>query len=146
VRPRLIAPWWRRRWLAVGGAACSVAVALALLLQPNLAANDRPAPIPAVAPTASKPALPERWEIQVDVYNGTRIGNAAASVANEVAGLAYRMGEVANAKRRDYRQTRVYYPPGAEEIAKRLAAELGVETAALPAGDDPRRLVVIVGA
>jgi hypothetical protein len=145
VRPRLIAPWWRRRWLAVGSAAAAVAVALGLFLQPNLAAENSPAAIVAPKRSTPKPALPERWEIQVDVYNGTTIGNAAASVANEIAGLAYRMGEVENAKRRDYRETRVYYPPGAEEIARRLANELGVETAALPAGDNPRRLVVIVG-
>jgi hypothetical protein len=145
VRPRLIAPWWRRRWLAVGSAALAVAVALALFLQPNLAAEDSPAAVSAPKRSAPAPTLPERWEIRVDVYNGTRIGNAAASVANEVAGLAYRMGEVENAKRRDYRETRVYYPPGAEEIARRLANELGVETTALPAGDNPRRLVVIVG-
>jgi hypothetical protein len=55
------------------------------------------------------------------------------------------MGEVGNAKRRDYRKTLVYYPPGGEAIGRRLAAELGVGTAALPAGDDPLRLVVIVG-
>jgi hypothetical protein len=145
VRPRLIAPWWRRRWLAVGSAAAAVAVALGLFLQPNLAAENSPAAIVTPKRLTPKPALPERWEIQVDVYNGTTIGNAAASVANEIAGLAYRMGEVENAKRRDYRETRVYYPPGAEEIARRLANELGVETAALPAGDNPRRLVVIVG-
>jgi hypothetical protein len=145
VRPRLIEPWWRRRWLAVGGAVTAAGVALALFLQPNLAAENSTAAVSPPERTAPKPALPERWEIQVDVFNGTTIGNAAASVANEVAGLAYRMGEVANANRRDYRQTRVYYPPGAEDIAKRLAAELGVEMAALPGGDNPRRLVVIVG-
>jgi hypothetical protein len=146
VRPRLVAPWWRRRWLAVGSAASAVVVALGLSLQPSLGGDESRAAIPPPSPPAqSAPKLPERWEIQVDVYNGTRIGNAAASVANEVAGLAYRMGEVGNAGRRDYRETRVYYPPGAEEIAKRLAGELGVETAALPAGDNPRRLVVIVG-
>jgi LytR cell envelope-related transcriptional attenuator len=145
VRPRLIEPWWRRRWLAVGSAAVAVAVALGLFLQPNLAAENSPAAVSAPKKSAPKQTLPERWEIQVDVYNGTRIGNAAASVANDVAGLAYRMGEVGNAERRDYRETRVYYPPGAEAIARRLANELGVETAALPAGDDPRRLVVIVG-
>src|ERR671922_1857808 len=50
VRPRLIAPWWRRRWLAVGSAVCAVAVALALLLQPNLSAEDSPAAVPAPAP------------------------------------------------------------------------------------------------
>jgi LytR cell envelope-related transcriptional attenuator len=146
VRPRLIAPWWRRRWLAVGSAACALAAGLALFLQPSLGRNESRAAIPPAA--QSKPAppkLPERWEIEVDVYNGTRVGNAAASVANDVAGLAYRMGEVGNAKRRDYTKTLVYYPPGGEEIGRRLASELGVGTAALPSGDDPLRLVVIVG-
>jgi hypothetical protein len=145
VRPRLIAPWWKRRWLAVGSAGVAVAVALALFIQPNLATENSPAAVSAPKSSAPKPTLPERWQIEVDVYNGTRIGNAAASVANEVAGLAYRMGEVENAKRRDYRETRVYYPPGADEIARRLANELGVEMTALPGGDNPRRLVVIVG-
>ena len=62
------------------------------------------------------------------------------------AGLAYGVGEVRNADRRTYAETRVYYPPGAEGIAHRLAAELGVRTAALPGGTDPLRLVVIAGA
>jgi hypothetical protein len=39
----------------------------------------------------------------------------------------------------------VYYPPGAEGIARRLARELGIGVTALPGGDDPHRLVVIVG-
>lgn len=146
VRPRLIAPWWRRRWLAVGSAACALAAGLALFLQPSLGRNESRAAIPpAVQSKPAPPKLPERWEIEVDVYNGTRVGNAAASVANDVAGLAYRMGEVGNAKRRDYTKTLVYYPPGGEEIGRRLATELGVGTAALPSGDDPLRLVVIVG-
>ena len=59
--------------------------------------------------------------------------------------MAYGIGEVRNADRRNYAETRVYYPPGAEAIAQRLAAELGVETTALPGGDDPSRLVVIAG-
>jgi hypothetical protein len=146
VRPRLIEPWWRRRWLAVGSAACALAAGVALFLQPSLGRNESRAAIPPAVQSKPAPAkLPERWEIQVDVYNGTRVGNAAASVANDVAGLAYRMGEVGNAKRRDYTKTLVYYPPGGEEIGRRLASELGVETAALPSGDDPLRLVVIVG-
>jgi hypothetical protein len=146
VRPRLIAPWWRRRWLAVGSAACTLAVGVGLFLQPSLGRNESRAAIPpAVQSKPAPPKLPQRWEIEVDVYNGTRVGNAAASVANDVAGLAYRMGEVGNAKRRDYTKTLVYYPPGGEEIGRRLASELGVGTAALPSGDDPLRLVVIVG-
>ena len=74
-----------------------------------------------------------------------RPGNAAAGIANEIAGLAYRIGDVGNAKQRNYVATRVYYPPGAEGIAERLAGEIGVGTTALPGGDDPNRLVVIVG-
>ncbi|MGH3032449.1 MAG: LytR C-terminal domain-containing protein, partial [Gaiellaceae bacterium] len=89
--------------------------------------------------------LPRPWEIQVDVYNGTKRGNAAAGLANRIAGMAYAIRDVRNAKRRDYPKTRVYFPPGAEAIAARLADELGVTTAALPGGDDDRRLVVIVG-
>jgi hypothetical protein len=145
VRPRLIAPWWRRRWLAVGSATVAVGVALALFLQPNLAAENSPAATSPPPRTAAKPTLPERWEIEVDVYNGTRVGNAAAGLANEVAGLAYRIGTVADAKQLDYRETLVYYPPGGAAIAKRLADELGVGTVALPGGKNERRLVVIVG-
>jgi hypothetical protein len=100
------------------------------------------APQPAAAPVS----LAERWEIQVDVFNGTPTGNAAAGIANKIAGLAYRIGAVADASRPDYTRTLVYYPPGAGAIAKRLARELGVGTATLPGGDNPRRLVVIVGA
>jgi hypothetical protein len=81
----------------------------------------------------------------VDVYNGTEVGNAAAGYANQIAGLAYHIGNVKDAKKQNYDKTLVYYPPGAEDIAKRLADELGVGTAALPAGDNPLRLVVIVG-
>jgi hypothetical protein len=89
--------------------------------------------------------LPARWQIQVDVFNGTSKGNAAAGMANQIAGLAYKMGSVGNANQKNYDRTLVYYPPGAEAIAERLAGELGIGTAALPGGDDPLRLVVIVG-
>jgi hypothetical protein len=89
--------------------------------------------------------LPARWQIEVDVFNGTSKGNAAAGLANQIAGLAYKMGTVGNAKQKNYERTLVYYPPGAEGIAERLAGELGVGMAALPGGDNPLRLVVIVG-
>ena len=82
----------------------------------------------------------------MDVYNGTTTPNAATEIANEIGGpLAYRIGDVANADRDDYVETRVYFPPGAEAIASRLAEELGVSITALPGGKDERRLIVIVG-
>ena len=137
--------WSLRRWAIVLGFVAVVAVFLVFVLRPQLFPDTPPAqPAPPATSPAATP-LPERWEIQVDVYNGTRAGNAASSLANEIAGLAYAIGEVRNVDRRSYAETRVYYPPGAETIAQRLAGELGVGTAALPGGDDPNRLVVIVG-
>jgi hypothetical protein len=137
--------WSLRRWAIVLGFVAVVAAFMIFVLRPQLLPIEPP---PAPAAPAAKPTaapLPERWEIQVDVFNGSRRGNAASSIANEVAGLAYRIGDVRNADRRTYTETSVYYPPGGEAIARRLAGELGVGVTALPGGDDPNRLVVIVG-
>lgn len=140
----LVEKWSLRRWLVVGGFLTAVAILLLFVLRPQVSGPE-PAPPAARQQAETVAPLPERWEIQVDVYNGTGKGNAAAGMANTVAGLAYRIGEVKEADRADYSATRVYYPPGAQAIAARLADELGIETQALPGGDDPRRLVVIVG-
>jgi LytR cell envelope-related transcriptional attenuator len=148
VTSRLVDPWSLRRSMAI----CAFLAALGTLVwfgfRPELGSEAPAAATPAAASQATADptaALPEPWEIQVDVYNGTGAGNAAASMANRVAGLAYQIGKVGNAKRDDYRKTLVYYPPGGQEIAARLAHELGIGTAALPGGDNPNRLVVIVG-
>ena len=148
VASRLVNTWSLHRSMAI----CTFLAAMATLawfgFRPEFGSESpAAAPTPAASQTPADPtaALPEPWEIQVDVYNGTGAGNAAASMANKVAGLAYQIGNVGNAKRDDYRKTLVYYPPGAEEIGARLAKELGVGTAALPGGDNPNRLVVIVG-
>ena len=42
------------------------------------------------------------------------------------------IGDVDNADRSDYVETRVYFPPGAEAIARCLADDLGVAITALP--------------
>ena len=100
----------------------------------------------AVAASAEQ-TLPPPWEVRVDVFNGTEVPNAATLLANEIGGpLAYRLGTVENAERLDYVETRVYYPEGSEELARRLADELGVSIQALPGGGEENRLVVIVGA
>lgn len=143
VRAYVLDPSSRRRLLAVlaFGLACFAFVWFGI--RPEAFSDEAP-PATTVVRTALPP-LPDRWEITVDVYNGTRVGNAAAQTANEVAGLAYRMGTVENAKEQNYDRTLVYYPPGAERIARRLAADLGVGLVALPGGGEPDHLVVIVG-
>ena len=145
-RRRLSAPLLRRLVaLAVFGVAAGM---LIWATAPTRSSRHAPAPAPPPASVA-KPrpaALPAPWRIRVDVYNGTATDGAASRLADEIAGLAYSVGGVTNATRPDYAETRVYSPPGGKAIAERLAAELGVGTMALPGGDDPRRLVVIVGA
>jgi transcriptional regulator with XRE-family HTH domain len=140
----LVEKWSLRRWLYVFGFVATLAALMIFVLRPQLFPPPPAQPASSPRPAASAP-LPEPWEIHVDVYNGSGTGNAAAGLANQIAGLAYRIGDVRDAKRTDYTETRVYYPPGAEAIGERLAHELGVKTAALPGGDDDRRLVVIVG-
>jgi transcriptional regulator with XRE-family HTH domain len=144
----IVERWSLRRWLYVFGFVGAVAALVVFVFRPQVFPAEAPPPAPAAAekPAAPPaPPLPRPWEIQVDVFNGTKRGNAASGLANRIAGLAYAIGNVRNANRHDYPKTRVYYPPGAEAIAARLADELGVTTAALPGGDDDRRLVVIVG-
>jgi hypothetical protein len=145
--PSRLDPWSPRRMLAaLAFILTCTALALFVVWPQVFPANDAVAASGPVA-HASAPAvpLPARWQIQVDVLNGTDQGNAAAGLANQVAGLAYKMGRVGNAKERNYQKTLVYYPPGGEAIAQRLGDELGVETVALPGGDNPLRLLVIVG-
>lgn len=139
--------WSLQRWAFVLSFTIAFAALTIFVMRPQFFPDSPPAaaPAPAAKPTVPVEPLPERWEIQVDVYNGTRTGNAASGMANELAGLAYRIGTVRNADRRTYSETRVYYPPGGEDIAERLGDELGVGTTPLPGGDDPLRLVVIVG-
>ena len=138
------ARWSFGRWVVASSLALVAAALLLVSLNPGLVPY-RIAPT-ADGPVQAPPKLPPPWEIRVDVYNGTGIPNAATKIANEVGGpLAYRVGTVENAKRTDYVITRVYYPPGANAIAQRLAGQLGVGVTALPSGDDRNRLVVIVG-
>jgi hypothetical protein len=143
--PSRMDPWSPRRTLAALAFLLTCTALVWFVARPHLfppEAHAQTAAVPVVPATAP---LPARWGIQVDVYNGTEIGNAAAGFANKIAGLAYRIGTVDDAKRKNYSRTLVYYPPGAEDLARRLGEELGIGTVALPGGDNPRRLVVIVG-
>jgi LytR cell envelope-related transcriptional attenuator len=146
--PSRLDPWSPRRMLASLAFMLTATTLAWFVVWPQVfpAADDA---VAAASASRQQPApeelLPARWQIQVDVFNGTDKGNAAAGLANQIAGLAYKMGTVGNAKQHNYARTLVYYPPGAEAIAERLADELGVGTTALPGGDNPLRLVVIVG-
>jgi LytR cell envelope-related transcriptional attenuator len=136
--------WSLRRYLAFVAFAAALASLGWFVVLPEVRSNEEGAN--GSGSTIVAATLPPPWEIRVDVFNGTNVANAATLLANEIGGpLAYRVGTVENADRLDYVETRVYYPPGSEEIATRLAEAIGVQTTALPSGKDPNRLIVIVG-
>ncbi|HEV2711712.1 MAG TPA: LytR C-terminal domain-containing protein, partial [Gaiellaceae bacterium] len=85
------------------------------------------------------------WKISVDVLNGSGDIAYTRRIADRIGSMAYQIKRVSRAGRFDYPETAVYFPPGAEAIGSRLAHQLGVAARPLPAGKNPRRLVVIVG-
>jgi hypothetical protein len=97
------------------------------------------------APPPAAASLPPPWKVRVDVLNGAGDINWTRQVASRIGALGYRLGRVARANRFDYRSTAVYYEPGGQSLAIRLARTLGTVTSPLPGGSNPRRLVVIVG-
>jgi transcriptional regulator with XRE-family HTH domain len=126
------------RWLAAG-AATALVVAITLTLLLGTGGN---------APSARRHAaiLPPPWKVSVDVLNGSGDINYTRQVASRVGSFGYRIQHVTKANRFDYRQTSVYFEPGGAALAEHLAAQLGgVAARPLPAGSNPRRLVVIVG-
>ena len=119
---------------ALAAAVAALVVALLLTGERHTAAPGRPAA-----------TLPPPWKVRVDVLNGAGDINWTRQVASRIGALGYRLGRVARADRFDYPRTAVYYEPGGQALAVRLARALGTTTAPLPGGSNRRRLVVIVG-
>jgi hypothetical protein len=123
--------------VAAGVAATALAITLAVVVPPRLG-ND-------AGPATAAAGLPPPWRISVDVLNGSGDITYTRRVADRVGSFAYQVKRVSRAGRFDYPETSVYFPPGGEKIGQRLAEQLGVTARPLPAGKNPRRLVVIVG-
>jgi LytR cell envelope-related transcriptional attenuator len=92
---------------------------------------------------AAAQKLPAPWKISVDVLNGGGDIAYTRRLADRIGSMAYQIKRVSRAQRFDYPETAVYFPPGGEGVGRRLAEQLGVEARPLPAGKNPRRLVVI---
>lgn len=121
--------------IAVTAVAVAVVFALPSLLSRGGGGND----------TAAAANLPAPWKISVDVLNGGGDITYTRRIADRIGSMAYQIKHVSRAGRFDYPETSVYFPPGGEQVGQRLATQLGVAARPLPAGKNPRRLVVIVG-
>jgi transcriptional regulator with XRE-family HTH domain len=120
----------------------------ALILAAVLAiafARSESKPKKATTSAATASSLPAPWAIKVVVLNGSGDIVYTRGVASHIQAMGYRITHVGRATSFNYPQTQVYFPPGGEAIAVRLAKALDVPVQPLPGGTDPRRLVVIVG-
>jgi transcriptional regulator with XRE-family HTH domain len=140
VPPKALERSNRGRLLGLTALAAAIVAFAAFLSLPGAGGSAAPAEFREVAAN-----LPPAWKVEVEVLNGGGDINWTRQVASRIGALAYTIAHVGRADRFDYHETAVYYEPGGREIAIRLARQLGVRTRPLPGGDDPRRLVVIVG-
>ena len=125
------------RLVAVGATVVAFAVCATLLVVPRSGGKHA---------TAVKTAiLPAPWRIPVTVLNGSGDINYTRQVASHVGAFGYTIKKVGRASNFGYPQTAVYFPPRCEDVALRLAKQLGVETQPLPGGQGACRLFVIVG-
>ena len=118
----------RRLGAVAAVAALVVAATLAVVL-----AQSGSKPKPSVAASAAA-TLPAPWAINVVVLNGNGDYVWTRQVASRIQALSYKIVKVAKATSFNYPQTEVYYPPGADAIALRLAKQLGVPVQPLPGG------------
>ena len=89
--------------------------------------------------------LPPPWRVDVSVLNGSGDYNYTRQVASHVQAQGYRIDHVGRADTFNYLQTAVYFPPGCEALALRLAKQMGVAAKPLPGGTGVCQLYVIVG-
>src|ERR671936_1659786 len=125
------------RLIAVGAILIAFAVLAAFLLIPRAGGGHKAA--------QAGPVLAPPWRVNVHVLNGSGDYNYTRRVASHVQAFGYTIKKVGRADSFSYPQTAVYFPPGCDALALRLAKQLGVATKPLPGGTGACELFVIVG-
>jgi hypothetical protein len=125
------------RLVAIGATVVALAVCATLLVVPRSGGKH--------ATAVNTAILPAPWRIPVTVLNGSGDINYTRQVASHVGAFGYTIKKVGRASNFGYPQTVVYFPPRCEDVALRLAKQLGVETEPLPGGKGLCQLYVIVG-
>jgi hypothetical protein len=140
VPPKPFEPGTRVRIVVVASIAALVAALVTAVGFSQLGDTATLKPLP---PPGS--LLPAPWKIEVDVLDGSQNIVRARAVASKIGAFGYQIARVTKASQRNYPRTIVYYEPGGDKLAARLAEQLGTTIAPLPGGKNPKRLVVIVG-
>ena len=140
VPPVPFRPGNRVRFVAVAAIAALVAALVTAVGFSRLGNTATLKPLP-----PSAPQLAPAWKVDVDVFDGGRNIVRARSIASKIGAYGYQIERVRKAPQQNYKHTIVYYEPGGDAYAARLAKQLGVTTAPLPGGTNPRRLVVVAG-
>lgn len=124
---------------AVAAVAAVLGIVLAVVFIPGGGASHHPRSV------AAAPKLPPPWRVKVTVLNGSGDMTYTRRVADRVLALAYRVRKVGRADSFSYPATAVFFPPGCEGVAARLAGQLSVRAKPLPGGSGACQLYVIVG-
>ena len=142
VHPRSIERNPRAR-LAVATALVAVGIAAAVMLGYAL----RGSATHTLSSSGGKTALPATWKVKVVVENGAGDINYTRRVASHIAGLGYQIASVKRASRFNYKHTTIFFSNTGKgkEIGARLGSQLNADLLPLPSGNDPLRLLVIVG-
>jgi transcriptional regulator with XRE-family HTH domain len=126
------------RLIVLGAILIALAIAGAVVVVPHAGGGH------ARTAAAAAPILPPPWRVDVDVLNGSGDINYTRQVASNVQTFGYQIQHVGRADSFNYPQTAVYFPPGCDALATRLAKQIGVATKPLPGGTGCT-LYVIVG-
>lgn len=126
------------RLIVLGAILIALAVAGAVVIVPHAGGGH------GKSAAAAAPILPPPWRVGVDVLNGSGDINYTRQVASSVQSFGYQIQHVGRADSFKYLQTAVYFPPGCDALATRLARQIGAPTKPLPGGSGCT-LYVIVG-
>ncbi len=129
--------------LAAAAAVVVVAIAAAVLL--GYALHGSASRV--LTSGGDKATLPAAWKVNVVVENGGGDINYTRRVASRIASFGYQIASVKRASHFNYKHTTIFYSNvgKGKELGRRLATKLKADLLPLPNGNDPLRLLVIVG-
>jgi transcriptional regulator with XRE-family HTH domain len=125
------------RLVVLGAILIALAIVGALLVTSH-GRDNSPSAVPSVV-------LPPPWRVDVSVLNGSGDYAYTRQVASHIQAKGYKIDHVGRADSFNYLQTAVYFPPGCDALALRLAKQMGVASKPLPGGSGACKLFVIVG-